>query len=82
MINFKKKEIEQNAMISLELQNEIGLKNREIVYLKLNIQENIMVISNLTKKIKFLNDANKKIKDIVKNNHQPNKIQQILQHKE
>jgi hypothetical protein len=40
MMDFKKKELEENTMIGLQLESEIGLKNREIVYLKLNVEEN------------------------------------------
>lgn len=58
------------------------MKNREIVYLKLNVQESSLMISNLNKRVKFLTESNRKIKDIVKNADQPSKLLDAVDNKE
>jgi hypothetical protein len=62
MNDIKKKEIEESALSEIALENELGLKAREVVYLKLSLEENSLVIMNLNKKVKMLNDIQKKIR--------------------
>jgi hypothetical protein len=62
MNDIKKKEIEEGALNEIALENELGLKAREVVYLKLSLEENSLVIMNLNKKVKMLNDIQKKIR--------------------
>ena len=65
MCEIKKKEIEGTAMNEIALENELGLKMREIVFLKLSVEENNHIIANLNKRVKFLVDSHREIRQNV-----------------
>jgi uncharacterized protein (DUF849 family) len=62
MYDIKKSEIEQSAIKEITLENELSLKVREIVFLKLSVQENKLTMNGMNKRIKMLVDSHKEMK--------------------
>lgn len=65
MQEMKRKEVQENTLMQIQIQNQLGLKARQLIYLKIALDQNKVVIANLNKKIKMFTDNRKKIKQSI-----------------